>query len=256
MIQPPQLPMSADDSLSTAESPEVLVQDVYEKIKDAILANRLRPGTKLTHISLAESLGVSRTPVRESLERLYQEGYVTRIVNRGFFVAEIDVHELRDLYQTREALEVYALRRVIEGGISAAAADRLKELNARYHELCLESLSRERLLVDRDFHVLLAEQSGNRHLTDSLSAIFERLILKRRVEGFHDLRGLTPYEDHARILDAVIARDGKTAEETMHQHIEGACNRFLRYLEPGAAPAVSLRTPALSANRVARKGRA
>jgi DNA-binding GntR family transcriptional regulator len=119
-----QLPMSADDSLSTAESPEILVQDVDEKIKDAILANRLRPGTKLTYIALAESLGVSRTPVRESLERLYQEGYVTRIVNRGFFVAEIDAHELRDLYQTREALEVYALRRVIEGGLSALSATR------------------------------------------------------------------------------------------------------------------------------------
>ena len=55
----------------------VLVQSSYEAIKDAILRNRLRPGTKLAHRELAERLGVSRTPIRESLERLYQEGYGT-----------------------------------------------------------------------------------------------------------------------------------------------------------------------------------
>ncbi|MFT4437131.1 GntR family transcriptional regulator [Caballeronia sp. 15715] len=246
------MPLAKTTSPSESSAPDALVQDVYEAIKDAILANRLRPGTKLTHIALAESLGVSRTPVRESLERLYQEGYVTRIVNRGFFVAEIDVHELRDLYQTREALELYALRRVLEGGISGAAATRLESINAHYHALCMENLSRERLLVDRDFHLLLAEQAGNRYLCDTLSAIFERLILKRRVEGFHDLRGIQPYEDHARILEAVVERDSKTAEDVMHQHIEGACNRFIRYLEPGATPAVSLRTPSLSKRRPAK----
>jgi DNA-binding GntR family transcriptional regulator len=83
---------------------EVMVDVTYEAIKRDILGNRLRPGTKLTHRMLAENLGVSRTPVRESLERLYQEGYVTRILNRGYFVAEINEQEVRVLYQTREAL--------------------------------------------------------------------------------------------------------------------------------------------------------
>jgi len=215
---------------------DVLVQSTYEAIKGAILNNRLRPGNKLTHQTLAESLGVSRTPVRESLERLYQEGYVTRVANRGYFVAEIDAQEVRELYQTRAALEIYALRLVTEAGIGSAALRRLEEINAQYKSLCMQNLSRERLLVDREFHLTLAGLSGNGSLCRMLSSIFDRLILKRRVEGFHDLRGMLPYEDHVRILEAISEGKGKTAERLLNRHIEGACTRFLQYLEPIAAP--------------------
>jgi DNA-binding GntR family transcriptional regulator len=215
---------------------DVLVQSVYQSIKDSILSNRLRPGNKLTHQGLAESLGVSRTPVRESLERLYQEGYVTRIANRGYFVAEIDAQEVRELYQTREALETYSLQLVLRTGIPAAAMKRLNGINARYKALCMENLSRERLLVDREFHLTLAEQCGNNHLRRTLAGIFDRLILKRRVEGFHDLRGIAPYEDHVRILEAIAAGDEKAAQKLLRSHIEGACTRFMHYLD-GSSPA-------------------
>lgn len=210
---------------------DVLVQSVYQSIKDSILSNRLRPGNKLTHQALAESLGVSRTPVRESLERLYQEGYVTRIANRGYFVAEIDVQEVRELYQTREALETYSLQLIFRTGISAVAMKRLNGINARYKALCMENLSRERLLVDREFHITLAEQCGNNHLRRTLRGIFDRLILKRRVEGFHDLRGIEPYEDHVRILDAIGGDDEKAALGLLRAHIEGASTRFIQYLD-------------------------
>lgn len=211
---------------------DVLVQSAYESIKDSIFNNRLRPGNKLTHQGLAEQLGVSRTPVRESLERLYQEGYVTRIANRGYFVAEIDIREVRELYETREALELYSLRKVVKAGLSAKAAKKLTQINGRYKTLCLENLSHERLLVDREFHLALAEQSGNISLCRTLAGIFDRLILKRRVEGFHDLRGIQPYEDHVRILDATVGKDAVLAERLLHEHIEGASARFAQYLEP------------------------
>lgn len=219
---------------------DVLVQSVYEAIKDAIFNNRLRPGNKLTHQSLAESLGVSRTPVRESLERLYQEGYVTRIANRGYFVAEIGVQEVRELYETRAALELYALQRLLDTGLSARGARQLNEINARYKPLCLASLSHERLQVDREFHIAMAEQSGNQHLCRTLAGVFDRLILKRRVEGYHDLRGLEPWEDHVRIL-AALAKGDKSTLRLLQKHIDGACARFIQYLEP-RAESVSLIT--------------
>jgi len=230
------------NTLKMPNSPEpavldVLVQSVYQSIKDAIFNNRLRPGNKLTHQGLAEQLGVSRTPVRESLERLYQEGYVTRIANRGYFVAEIDIREVRELYETREALEIFALRRVMRTGLSAKAAKRLAQINARYKLLCLENLSHERLQVDREFHLALAEQSGNVSLCRTLAGIFDRLILKRRVEGFHDLRGIQPYEDHVRILEAISGKEVALAERLLHEHIEGGCARFTLYLEPGTKSA-------------------
>ena len=73
-----------------------LIQRTYERLRDGILHQRLRPGVKLTAEHLAAMLEVSRTPVRQALERLYQEGYVVQIPSRGFFVAEIDSIKVRD----------------------------------------------------------------------------------------------------------------------------------------------------------------
>jgi len=233
-LKPIKVPTSAD-----VEAPDVLVQSTYQAIKDSILGNRLRPGHKLIHQTLAESLGVSRTPVRESLERLYQEGYVTRIANRGYFVAEIDVQEVRELYQTREALEIFSLQLIFKAEIAPESITALEAINARYKTLCMENLSRERLMVDREFHLALAALSGNQYLRRTLSGIFDRLILKRRVEGFHDLRGIEPYEDHVRILAAISANDEQAAVGFLSSHIGGACARFTRYLEPGDAPTSS-----------------
>ncbi len=219
-----------------AEVLDVLVQSTYQAIKDSILGNRLRPGHKLIHQTLAESLGVSRTPVRESLERLYQEGYVTRIANRGYFVAEIDVQEVRELYQTREALEIFSLQLIFRTAITQACVPPLHAINTRYKALCMENLSRERLMVDREFHLALAALSGNQYLHRTLGGIFDRLILKRRVEGFHDVRGIEPYEDHVRILAAISANDEQAAVDLLRSHIGGACVRFIHYLEPGVKP--------------------
>ena len=228
----PNLPVTKVPTSADVEVLDVLVQSTYQAIKDSILGNRLRPGHKLIHQALAESLGVSRTPVRESLERLYQEGYVTRIANRGYFVAEIDVQEVRELYQTREALEIFSLQLIFKAKIDQESIIALEAINARYKTLCMENLSRERLMVDREFHLALANLSGTQYLRRTLGGIFDRLILKRRVEGFHDLRGIEPYEDHVSILAAISAHDEAGAVGYLSRHIDGACARFTRYLEP------------------------
>lgn len=225
----PIAPPAAESAAATAVL-GVLGDSTYQAIKGAILGNRLRPGTKLTNRMLTESLGVSRTPVRESLERLYQEGYVTRVLNRGYFVAEIDEQEVRELYQTREALESFALRLVLQRGVGARELKPVQAVNARYGVLCNESLSRERVLVDREFHLKLASLSGNAHLVRTLEGIFDRIILKRRVEGFHETRGRAPYDDHVRLLDAVAKGHAETAQKRLHEHIDSACMRLLKYL--------------------------
>ena len=214
---------------------DVLVHSTYAAIKRDILANLLRPGTKLTHRMLAEKLGVSRTPVRESLERLYQEGYVKRVQNRGYFVAEMDAQEVSDLYQTREALELYALQRVLARGISAQSLKAIQAINARYRTLCQENLSRERLMVDREFHLALADLAGNAFLSRTLAGIFDRLILKRRVEGYHDTRGLKPHHDHLRLLSALGKGDGGLAQRQLRDHVSSACTRLTEYLQAQVA---------------------
>lgn len=203
---------------------------VYDALKRQILNNKLRPGYKLGHQELAESLGVSRTPVRESLERLYQEGFVVRVPNRGYYVAEISAAEAHELYETREALEVYELRRSLERGITASNLAMLERINEQYHALIGGELTRQRLIVDRNFHLALAGISGNQFLCRTLASIFERLILKRRVDGYHDT-GVVPYGEHVTLLSDLRRGNARAAERALSHHIVGASKRLLRYLD-------------------------
>jgi DNA-binding GntR family transcriptional regulator len=228
--------------------PTIVNQSVYEALKRQILDNQLRPGTKLGHQELAESLGVSRTPVRESLERLYQEGLVVRVPNRGYYVAEISAEEARQLYETREALEVYELRRSFERGISRADIERLEAINERYHALIGGELTRQRLLIDRDFHLALAGVSGNEFLCRTLEAIFERLILKRRVDGYHDT-GAAPYAEHVALLGDLRRGNLRGAERALSHHIVAARSRLLGYLRTLHDPATGTVLRARAAKR-------
>lgn len=205
-------------------------ESVYDALKRQILNNQFRPGYKLGHQELAQSLGVSRTPIRESLERLYQEGFVIRVPNRGYYVAEISASEALELYETREALEVYELRRSLERGITASNLAMLERINEQYHALIGGELTRQRLLIDRNFHLALAGISGNQFLCRTLASIFERLILKRRVDGYHDT-GAVPYSEHVVLLEELRRGNARAAERALANHIVGASNRLIRYLD-------------------------
>src|SRR6201988_5480501 len=92
---------------------ENLSARVYAQIKNLILSNEVLPGQKLHHQELSERLGVSRTPVREALTRLVQEGYVSLLPNRGFTCKEIRLQEAEELYDLREALEAFAVEQAV-----------------------------------------------------------------------------------------------------------------------------------------------
>src|SRR5215510_15049068 len=96
-----------------ARAVENLSTRVYNQIKQLILCNEVMPGQKLSHQQLSERLGVSRTPVREALTRLVQEGYVSFLPKRGFTCKEIRMQEAEELYELREALEAFTVEKAV-----------------------------------------------------------------------------------------------------------------------------------------------
>ncbi len=204
---------------------------VYATLKEQITSSQLRPGVKLIHQDLAERLRVSRTPVREALERLYQEGFVTRRPRRGFYVAEIDEDEARELYGLREALEVYALRHALARGIAPAELRQLDAINRRYRTLLRPGATRERMIVDRDWHLALAALAGNQALLRSLQAVFERLILKIRTDGYRTVRGEEALREHLQMMKVLRLRDPDEAERLLAEHIQGARRRLASHLQ-------------------------
>ena len=233
------MPRDEPQTLAEAADERSLNTFVYEAIKERILGNRLRPGNKLTDQELAQMLGVSRTPVREALERLHQEGFVVHIPRRGCFVAEIDAEEASELYELREALELHALRRTAAKGLTAGQVRQLGALTRAYAGLVKDDSTRARLLVDRDFHLALAGAAGNRALSRSLEAVFERLVLKMRTEGFRTSRGKEALGEHMSLFDALRRQNFDEAEKLLVRHIREGRKRLLAHLDEAAADAAS-----------------
>ncbi|OFZ89408.1 MAG: hypothetical protein A3I62_02470 [Betaproteobacteria bacterium RIFCSPLOWO2_02_FULL_62_79] len=224
---------------AVSPDPVSLDDDVYARIKQMILTGQFAPGRKLAHQHIADLLAVSRTPVRQALERLYQEGYVIRIPARGYFVAEIDSHEARDLYDVRAALESYAL------GLTMARAvigEKQLKRSAELHEIYAKHVAKnaivDRISSDRDFHVYLASLSGNEYLVDILNAVFERIIMKRRIDGYwsSEKRGAAGLREHQLLLRAIRAGDASNAKRILESHLREAWVQYEAHLLQLAVP--------------------
>lgn len=213
----------------------------YGSIKWMILVGQLGPGRKLVHEELAEALKVSRTPVREALERLYQEGLVTRLPRRGFYVIGITRDEAFGLYGAREALELFALQTTLDRGpLERSALAMLESYAARYEGFINTRALTERVLTDVLFHLKLAELSGNRYIVQILAQTFERLALKRRHEGYRYDRSKRAAAEHRKLLDALARHDKRAATQVLRKHVQSARDALLSQLYelPDSSPEI------------------
>lgn len=202
---------------------------VYRQLKALILQYEFRPGHRLVTHDLAQRFEVSRTPVNQALARLEHEGYVTSRPNRGFQIAEIEPREADELFGLREALEAYA----VELAAQRQTPAQMRDLRARmqdYAALGRQPLSRQKFLLDRALHLAIADMAGNARLRDMLDQVFERIILKRKIEGLVS-RGMVTVREHQDIYDAISARDATLAVRRMREHIRHSCGNLLRHLE-------------------------
>lgn len=192
-------------------------QDIYDRIYAAISERRLLPGTKLSEERLAQAFHASRTRVREVLLRLGQELIVEAHPNRGAFVASPTQEDLR---------HVFAVRRALERAIAAELADRFGGqpiVPLRGH---LDEEARARARADRaalarltgEFHVRLAETTGNRLFSDSLRRL---VALTGLVIAQYDAQASSacPDHEHTDIVQAIEAGDPKRAERLMLAHL-------------------------------------
>ena len=218
-------------SKSKTRAVENLSARVYLQIKTLILSNEIMPGQKLHHQQLSERLGVSRTPIREALTRLVQEGYVSFLPNRGFTCKEIGMQEAEELYELREALEAFAVEKALETATDATLRHLREKMNA-YGRDVQNRFTRERLVYDQDVHLEIAQLTGNETLRNTLSHVFERIVLKRRTDGLYDpARGVAAHQEHLRLLEAMERRDAAQAVAILRSHIQAGKKNVMGDLE-------------------------
>ena len=214
------MPYPLKRSQTKTRAVENLSARVYNEIKNLILCNEIMPGQKLHHQQLSERLGVSRTPIREALTRLVQEGYVSFLPNRGFTCKEIRMQEAEELYELREALEAFAVEKAI-ATLSEKALRQLRDRVTAYGRDVQKRFTRGRLVYDQDVHLQIARLTGNETLRNTLSHVFERIVLKRRTDGLYDpARGVAAHQEHLRLLEAMERRDAPAAVAILRNHIQ------------------------------------
>ena len=195
--------------------PVSLSERAYLEIRRLIVRLDLAPGDVIREESLQESLGLGRTPIREALQRLVRDQFVTVIPRRGMYVSSIDVGDLALLYETRAILEPYAMRLACARGSNDAWDDMATLLEGA----TANSSPVELLAIDRRCRELVWAAADNRFLTDHLDMLYahsDRLwhLYLGDVADLHDM-----IAEHREILVALRAHDADRAAALIDAHM-------------------------------------
>lgn len=211
-----------------------LADKVETALRDEIIRGARRPGERLNEVEIAFQLGVSRGPVREALQRLSRDGLLRMESHRGAFVRELDVAEVRELFEVRGSLERQAASLAAERARTDEIAGLRALLDRARHavEAKIDPHYPERL----DVHALIVSCARNEALDRYLALVNQELKLVRARSGFQTVRAPKAFEEHTRVVEAIAARDPHAAAEAMNVHMESALQSTLGLLrEPGGS---------------------
>jgi len=204
----------------------------YFLIQQKIVSGELMAGAAISEVSLAKELNSSRTPIREAIGQLVSEGVLEQIPNRGTIVTQFDRQDILELYELREALEVYAVEKVSQREIDSSDRQRLygfvDEVRNLYDELTAAQgagLNQEQMQrfvrADLGYHTLLLRLADNRRILKVVQDT--RLLIQIfsiRREGHDADLLLQIHRFHREILDAVVRNDVEAAKRLLREHIQ------------------------------------
>ncbi len=192
---------------------------VYEALKEMILSFAIYPGSRITEQELADLFQVSRTPIREALQRLEAEGYLSIRPKQGCFVRQLDMEEISQYYQVRIGIE----QMVVEGACINMPRKDLEKLVQVWQPSMIEANTSRRgghQQLEEDFHMALAEGCGNRVLANYLRDINNHIRIIRRLDMQDYERLERTYQEHHDILEQILARNAGKAKTLIKHHIQ------------------------------------
>ena len=214
-LKPARLPVVRPAVTAAKRPPSV--DAIHQRVLLAIVEHQLPPGTKLGEERLASVFGVSRTQIRQVLERLAHDSIVTVLPNRGAFVSSPSVDEAREVFAARRLIESELIRKATQ----IAKPEDIRRL--RKH-VALESAARAAndkrsiIRLSGAFHQIIAEIAGNRFLARTMRELETLTCL---VIILYDAPNVPacPYHEHSDLVDAIEARDVERAASLMHEHL-------------------------------------
>ena len=215
------------------------VERAHLEVRLRIVNGALKPGAPLSEPALARELRLSRTPVREALSRLYEEGYVERVPGRGFRVALVTVQLIQNVFEVRQLLEGEAAARAAKRATVEDIA-RLRALAGAHPVVDSPETNRKAFEANSRFHELLAASSRNALLVDlvrhCLDQVTRFMALGVSLETFQR----AAHAEHNAIVDAIESRDPEKARRAAEQHLDDAARFLLGAVMRGELHAIAM----------------
>lgn len=201
-------------------------EHIAEELRSAILSGRLKPGTQLGEVDLAETFEVSRGPVREALQRLVSEGLAEALLNRGVFVIELSVDDIIDVYQTRGVIELGALNLIMANDLRDTAHTALKPSLERMRKAARERDASGVSNADQQFHEDLVACADSPRLTRAMRTLLAetRIALGELEETYADLS--TQVREHEQLREAIANASAFEITTLLREHLNDAVERL------------------------------
>jgi len=201
---------------------ELVIDDVYARLREMVLMNVLHAGQKLVDRELAEQLGVSRTPIREALGRLAMTGLVDKRARRGYYVSKFSAEQVSDLYEFRKMLEINAVTLATRNAQPshldefARILGELKELppDPRHHARAVR--------LDLDIHELIGRASGNASLHQAMQNVLDKVMRFISVEIADRAALAAAYNEHLALFNLIREKNAAGAAELIRAHVDTA----------------------------------
>lgn len=210
---------------------ELLIDDVYGRLRDLIFSNALRAGQKLVDRDLAEQLGVSRTPVREALGRLAMTGLVEARTRRGYYVSTFSAQQVTDLYELRKMLEVHAVKLATKNSLPSHLHE-FDGILADLEKLSSDPKDHARAVrLDLEIHELIARASGNASLHQAIQNVLDKVMCFIWVETSNREALAAAHRQHQALLHMIKEKDAEGAAELIAMHVETAKESLVKVLQ-------------------------
>lgn len=204
------------------KSSQTTAQIAYRAIKDMYVKRELRPGDQLVEAALAEELGISRTPVREAIRMLQQEGLVVSIKNRGSFIKDVTKESLLMNAETIEAVDgmiaYLVAEKIAENAVDSEMVSLLASYPARMDAALKNNDIKEWQELDRDFHQQLAVLAGNEPLLESFTSASEYMSQDLWILFPNRSNKTASNKDHFALMTAIAAGDKDKARSVAQKH--------------------------------------
>src|SRR5262245_39175007 len=209
----------------TSKAPIKVSFRVYEAIKEEIISGELPPGCTVSELDLAKRYRTSRTPVREACQFLHKDGFLEAVPHKGFFVSEITMKQIQDIYQ---------LRFLLEGTCARIAAEKVNDAELAQLEFLARPISftasnqqtfRRSNEQNKKFRVKIAEITGNQEMIKILENILDKITRAQYLEAKAAPMIVGP--EHEAIVEAITQHDPSAAETAITAHIQSSLDRLI-----------------------------